>query len=46
VKKGDTVWDIAREHNVDPLELLRDNNLSRGSTIKPGDVLEIRSVAP
>lgn len=46
VKKGDTVWDIAREHNVDPLELLRVNNLSRGSTIKPGDVLEIHSASP
>lgn len=45
VKKGDTVWDIAREHNVDPLDLLKDNGLSRRSTIKPGDVLEIRLVA-
>ncbi len=45
VKKGDTVWDIAREHNVDPLDLLKDNGLSRRSKIKPGDVLEIRLVA-
>lgn len=45
VKPGDTVWDIAREHKVDPLDLLKDNNLSRRSTIKPGDVLEIRLVA-
>lgn len=45
VKAGDTVWDIAREHKVDPLDLLKDNNLSRRSTIKPGDVLEIRLVA-
>lgn len=42
VKKGDTIWDIARHHNVDPVVVLRDNNLSRRSTIKPGDVLEIR----
>ena len=45
VKQGDTVWDIAREHKVDPIDLLKDNNLSRRSTIKPGDVLEIRLVA-
>lgn len=43
VKRGDTVWDIAREHNVDPLDLLKANNLSRRSTIKPGDVLEIHT---
>ena len=42
VKPGDTVWDIAKEHKVDPFDLLRDNNLSRRSTIRPGDVLEIR----
>ncbi len=42
VKKGDTVWDIAREHNVDPLALLKSNNLSRRSKIRPGDVLVIR----
>lgn len=45
VKKGDTVWDIARQHNVDPQDLLKDNNLSRRSKIKPGDVLEIRLAA-
>lgn len=42
VKKGDTLWDIAREHNVDPLELMKSNNLSRHSKIKPGDVISIK----
>lgn len=45
VKKGDTLWDIAREHNVDPLELMKSNNLSRHSKIKPGDVIAIKVAA-
>ena len=43
VQKGDTLWDIAREHKVDPLALMKDNGLSRHSRIKPGDVIEIRA---
>lgn len=45
VRQGDTVWDIARAHNVDPGSLMKDNNLSRHSKIKPGDLLEIRLMA-
>ncbi|HVO32215.1 MAG TPA: LysM peptidoglycan-binding domain-containing protein, partial [bacterium] len=41
VKKGDTLWDIAREHNVDPLALMKENGLSRHSKIRPGDIIRI-----
>src|SRR5207248_3791727 len=34
VEKGDTLWDIARKHNVDPSALMKDNNLSRHSKIR------------
>ncbi len=41
VKTGDTLWEIAREHNVTVNSILRTNNLGRLSSIHPGDRLQI-----
>ncbi len=41
VKRGDTLWDIARDHAVSPEELRRVNNLSRDAGLKPGQELTI-----
>ncbi len=41
VKKGETVWGIARKYNADPAEIIRANNLSRPYRIFPGDELII-----
>jgi membrane-bound lytic murein transglycosylase D len=40
VQRGDTLWDIARRHNVSVDELRSRNNI--GNTIRPGDELIIR----
>lgn len=41
VKRGDTLWDIARAHNVTVSALRRMNGLGRRSAIHPGDRLRI-----
>ena len=41
VRRGDTVAQIAREHNVSLSAILLANGLSKGSTIYPGQVLII-----
>ena len=41
VKPGDTLWDIARAHNVTLSALRRTNGLGRRSAIHPGDRLRI-----
>lgn len=41
VRPGDTVWSIARNHNVSPLKILEWNNLSRNSVIQPGDRISL-----
>lgn len=41
VKPGDTLWDIARAHNVTVSALRRTNGLGRRSAIHPGDRLHI-----
>jgi membrane-bound lytic murein transglycosylase D len=41
VRKGDTLWDIARFHGVSLTSLLRANNLSKSSLIRPGDTIRI-----
>ncbi len=37
VRKGDTLWDLARHYGVSFSALLNANNLRRGSLIRPGD---------
>ena len=41
VKKGDTLWDIARQHQVTVSALLAANRLNRRAAIHPGDKLRI-----
>ena len=41
VRPGDTLWDIARAHNVTVSALRRANGLGRRSAIQPGDRLRI-----
>jgi len=45
VKRGDTLWAIARIHAVSPEDLRRWNKLSRDAALRPGQELEIRSPA-
>lgn len=44
VKRGDTLWQIAREHGVKLNKLLKHNNKSKRSIIKPGEKIIIPSV--
>jgi membrane-bound lytic murein transglycosylase D len=41
VKKGDTLWDIARTYNVTINQIREWNNLDRTSKIRPGDTFKI-----
>ena len=41
VKKGDTLWEIAKDHNVTVSQLRRWNNLGRKSKIHPGERFKI-----
>ena len=41
VRRGDTAWEIARAHGVPLSALLRVNDLSRWSTLRPGQTLVI-----
>ncbi|MFI5340646.1 MAG: LysM peptidoglycan-binding domain-containing protein [Candidatus Methylomirabilales bacterium] len=41
VKRGDTLWTIARAHAVSPKDLRRWNNLSRDAALRPGQQLQI-----
>jgi membrane-bound lytic murein transglycosylase D len=42
VRSGDTLWVIARTHNVSIEQLSQWNNLASGASIKPGQQLTIR----
>ncbi|MFH1874286.1 MAG: LysM peptidoglycan-binding domain-containing protein [Pseudomonadota bacterium] len=42
VKPGDTLWDIARRHNVTISDIQTWNNLSDPSQVRPGDMLAIK----
>ena len=44
IRRGDTLWDIARQFNVTVSSIQAGNNLSRRSRIYPGD--KIRIVLP
>lgn len=41
VKNGDTLWDIARRHNVSIAQIQKWNNLSDPSAVKPGSTIKI-----
>lgn len=41
VKRGDTIWLVARRFKVKPDDLLRWNSLNKRSIIRPGDVLKV-----
>jgi len=43
VRRGDTLWDLARHHGVSLDELLSANGLHPRSTIRPGDVIKVPS---
>jgi LysM repeat protein len=43
VRRGDTLWDIARSNGVSLRELLSANNMTRTARIKPGDRIKIPS---
>jgi membrane-bound lytic murein transglycosylase D len=43
VKKGDTLWQIARRHNMSTEALLELNNLKRSSVIQPGQRLKVKT---
>ena len=45
VRRGDTLWDIARAHAVSPEDLRRWNNLPRDARLRPGQALEIRATS-
>ncbi|GAB4259423.1 MAG: lytic transglycosylase domain-containing protein [Deferrisomatales bacterium] len=44
VRRGDTLWDIAREHGVTVGDLRAWNGLGRGAVIRPGDRLAVGPV--
>ncbi|MEK7148656.1 MAG: LysM peptidoglycan-binding domain-containing protein [Patescibacteria group bacterium] len=41
VKKGDTLWNIARKHDVPPKKLLLANNMTSDTKLRPGQLLTI-----
>jgi membrane-bound lytic murein transglycosylase D len=41
VRRGDTLWDIARHYGVTLSALLHANNLSRADLIRPGDLIRV-----
>jgi len=43
VKKGDTLWSVARRFDVSPSEIAQWNRIGIDDPIRPGDLLKIRS---
>lgn len=41
VKKGDTLWNIAKSHNISASEIIAINNISAKNSITPGDKLKL-----
>jgi len=41
VRRGDTIWHIARRYNVSPQHIMGWNNLNNRSIIRPGDTLKV-----
>ena len=42
VRRGDSLWKIARRHNLRVADIQRWNNLGRSTAIKPGQVLKLK----
>lgn len=40
-QKGDTLWSIARKHNVPPQKLLLANNMTRDTKLRPNQLITI-----
>jgi len=45
VKKGDTLWSVAKKNGVTPEELRKSNKLASNASLKPGQKLTIASTA-
>jgi LysM repeat protein len=43
VQPGDTMWSIARKHNMPPHALMRINKLSNPAMLRPGDTIKVAS---
>jgi len=43
VQRGENLWIIARKYNVDLKDLLKENNLTEKSLIRPGQILTIKT---
>ena len=42
VKKGDTLWNIAKSHKISANDIIATNNISRKNAIAPGDRLKLK----
>ena len=41
VQPGDTMWSIARKHNLPPRDLMRINQINESTTLRPGDTIKV-----
>ena len=41
VQAGDTMWSIARKHNLPPRELMRINQIDESTTLRPGATIKV-----
>lgn len=41
VRRGDTIWDIARNYNISSNDLMRYNNMNESQFLRPGQILRI-----
>lgn len=46
VRSGDTLWGLARRHNISVTQLARANGISASKPLRPGQTLEIDIAAP
>ena len=41
VRPGDTMWSIARKHNMPPQDLMRINKMNDAAMLRPGDTIKV-----
>jgi LysM repeat protein len=41
VQPGDTMWSIARRHNLPPHDLMRVNKMNESGMLRPGDTIRV-----